>query len=78
MATLALIFLQPLLRHRVSTDTLDDPGAFANSHGQAKQVVNLFGTQEGVAIEDDGSSWGVWGLCANIQVRNGSEVVWGI
>jgi hypothetical protein len=58
-------FLQPLLRHTVITDTLDDPRAFADSRGQAEQVVNLFGTQEGAArqakqqwrwINDAGSS----------------------
>jgi hypothetical protein len=31
-------------------------GAFADSRGQAEPVVNLFGTLEGAAIEDDGSS----------------------
>jgi hypothetical protein len=45
-----------LLRHTIITDTLQDPGTFADSRGQAEQVVNLFGTHEGAAIEEDGSS----------------------
>jgi hypothetical protein len=56
MSALDLIFLQPLLRHRLLTDTLDDSRTFADSRGLAEQAVNLFAMQEGAAIEDHGSS----------------------
>jgi hypothetical protein len=34
MSAQALVFLQPLLRHFVITDTLDDSGAFADSRAE--------------------------------------------